>query len=80
MLASINAALERVNKRLAHAEQVKQWAILPNDLTIDCGDLTASLKLKRREVNERFAPVIDTLYGDGPAPSEGILHITSGKE
>jgi len=35
------------------SEQVKRWAILPNDLSIERGDLTPNLKLKRHAVTQR---------------------------
>jgi long-chain acyl-CoA synthetase len=78
LVRSVSEGIGQVNKRLSHPEQVKQWALLPNDLTIEGGDLTASLKLKRRAVNERFAPIIEALYGDGPVPSEGVLYLGGG--
>ncbi len=75
LMASIDGTLSKVNATLSHPEQIKRWAILRNDLSIEAGDLTASLKLKRREVTERMVDVIDHLYG-GPAPQgEGILHV-----
>jgi long-chain acyl-CoA synthetase len=48
---------------------VKQWAVLPNDLSIEAGDLTANLKLKRHAVEVRFRGVIDSLYGEHPTAS-----------
>lgn len=78
VVASINEAIGQVNKRVSNPEQIKQWAVLKNDLTIDCGDLTASLKLKRREVSERFAPHIAALYGEGQSPTEGVLYLGGG--
>jgi long-chain acyl-CoA synthetase len=76
----IDAAIERVNKRLSHPEQLKRWALMENDLTIEAGDLTASLKLKRASVNTRFATVIDALYGGDPLPDEGGPLHTGGGE
>jgi long-chain acyl-CoA synthetase len=71
--------MDQVNGRLSHPEQVKRWAVLLNDLTIDGGDLTASLKLKREAVRTRFAPVIEALYGEGRAPEEGVLFLGGGE-
>jgi long-chain acyl-CoA synthetase len=59
-----------VNRHLSHPEQVKRWAVLPNDLSIANGDLTANLKLRRREVERRFADEIDRLYGGERATLE----------
>jgi len=62
-MGSVARAVQAVNTRLAHAEQAKRWAMLPYDLTIEGGDLTASLKLKRGAVSSRFGDVIEALYG-----------------
>jgi long-chain acyl-CoA synthetase len=58
----IDAAVTDMNRRLSHPEQVKRWAVLPNDLSIEGGDLTAILKLRRHRVEARFGGVIDSLY------------------
>jgi long-chain acyl-CoA synthetase len=67
--AMIDAALIDANRRLSHPEQVKRWAVLPNDLSIEGGDLTANLKLKRHPVEVRFRGVIDSLYEEHPTAS-----------
>ncbi len=63
-----------VNRRLSHPEQVKRWAVLPNDLSIEGGDLTANLKLKRHSVEARFRLAIDSLYQEhSTAPTEFVM-------
>ena len=47
---------------LADYERIRRVALLPNDFTIDGGELTPTLKVKRRVIDERFAAVIDDLY------------------
>ncbi|HEX6581156.1 MAG TPA: hypothetical protein VF195_09835, partial [Actinomycetota bacterium] len=51
-----------MNRRLSHPEQLKRWAVLPNDLSIEGGELTANLKLRRHEVEARFHGEIERLY------------------
>jgi long-chain acyl-CoA synthetase len=51
-----------VNKSLAKYETVKQFAILPKDLTIDDGELTPSLKVKRKVVEKKYATLLDKMY------------------
>jgi long-chain acyl-CoA synthetase len=51
-----------VNKTLAKYESVKQFAILPKDLTIDEGELTPSLKVKRKVVEKKYATLLDKMY------------------
>jgi hypothetical protein len=46
---------------------VKRWAVLRNDLSIERGDLTANLKLKRQAVGVRLQGLIDALYDGRPA-------------
>ena len=49
---------------LAKYERVKKVALLENELTIEGGELTPTLKVKRRIVDEKYRPVIDALYAD----------------
>jgi long-chain acyl-CoA synthetase len=49
---------------LAQYERVKKVALLENELTIDGGELTPTLKVKRRVVDEKYHEVIDRLYVD----------------
>ena len=62
------AEVSGINATLAPFETIKRFAILDEDLTQENGTLTATLKVKRRVVAERFAPLIDSLYtGHGTA-------------
>jgi long-chain acyl-CoA synthetase len=71
---NIDRAVLVMNEQLSHPEQVKRWAILPNDLSIERGDLTGNLKLKRHAVTQRFQRVVSALY-NGAKPCENVLHI-----
>jgi len=53
---------DEVNKSLAKYETVKQFAILPRDLSVDEGDLTPSLKVKRKVVEKKYAGLLDKMY------------------
>jgi long-chain acyl-CoA synthetase len=70
----IDRLIGQVNRGLSHPEQVKRWAVLPNDLSIEAGDLTANLKLKRQVVARRLENVLEDLY-DGISPSQATLHM-----
>lgn len=76
---SIERSIKEINARLSHPEQLKRWAILRNNLSIENGDLTASLKLKRWEVMKRKSDVVEALYG-GPTPRSGNLIHLGGSE
>jgi long-chain acyl-CoA synthetase len=60
--ALVQEELDRANARYAQVEQIKKFAILDRDLTIEDGELTPTLKVKRALVNERFADLFEALY------------------
>ena len=70
----IDRLVGQVNHGLSHPEQVKRWAVLANDLSVEAGDLTANLKLKRQAIARRLEDVLVGLY-DGISPSKAVLHI-----
>jgi long-chain acyl-CoA synthetase len=73
-------AIAEINRQLSHPEQVKRWAILEDELSIERGEMTASLKLKRDEVTLRFAHVVDALYSKTLPALSGVIHIGSVDE
>ncbi|MFC9790885.1 AMP-dependent synthetase/ligase [Rhodococcus sp. NPDC127528] len=60
--AALQEVVDDANTTVSHAEAVKRFAILGRDLTEEDGELTATLKIKRNVVAERFADEIDALY------------------
>ena len=62
VLAEVAAGVAAANERLARVQQVKRWRLLPAEWTAETGELTPTLKLKRRVVHDRYADVIDSLY------------------
>ncbi|MBI2390978.1 MAG: long-chain fatty acid--CoA ligase [Deltaproteobacteria bacterium] len=60
--AAARAAIDDANADLAPFETIKRWAILDRDLSTEEGELTPTLKVRRRAVEERFAGLIDGLY------------------
>ena len=58
----VQAQLDRVNESLARVEQVKKFAILPRPFGIDTGELTPTMKIKRKVVAQRYAKEIDAMY------------------
>ncbi|MGH2892493.1 MAG: AMP-dependent synthetase/ligase, partial [Solirubrobacteraceae bacterium] len=60
--ALVQEELDRANAHYAQVEQIKKFAILERDLTVEDGELTPTLKVKRSVVNERFAELFDSLY------------------
>jgi long-chain acyl-CoA synthetase len=62
ILAAVQKAIDEVNATLARVEQVKKFTILPRNLTIEDGELTPSLKVKRKIVNKNFGREIEAMY------------------
>ncbi len=54
--------VKQLNERLNRWETVKKFAILPRDLSIEDGELTPSMKIKRRAVERSFADEIESMY------------------
>ncbi|MBI4952450.1 MAG: long-chain fatty acid--CoA ligase [Myxococcales bacterium] len=63
--AELQHWVDRVNKDLARVEQVKKFTILPRPLSIEHGELTPTLKVKRKIVNEHFSGDIEKMYEGG---------------
>jgi long-subunit acyl-CoA synthetase (AMP-forming) len=51
-------------RAISNAQHVKKWAFIGGDFTVDGGELTPTLKLKRKVANEKNRAVIDSLYID----------------
>ncbi|GAA0920902.1 AMP-dependent synthetase/ligase [Virgisporangium aurantiacum] len=62
LLAEIRATVDRANAEYARVEQVKKFVVLGHDLTVEAGELTATLKVRRDVVNTRYAAQFDELY------------------
>jgi long-chain acyl-CoA synthetase len=54
-----------VNRDLAHYEQIVAWDLLPEEFSIEGGELTPTQKVKRRVIHDKFADVIERLYAAG---------------
>jgi long-chain acyl-CoA synthetase len=62
VLAEIQKAVVRVNKQLAPFEQVRKHRVLGRDFSIEQGELTATMKVRRTRTMENFKEAIDELY------------------
>ncbi len=59
---AIQSQIDTVNQSLARVEQVKKFAILPKPFGIDTGELTPTMKLKRKVIAQMYAREIDAMY------------------
>ncbi|MDQ3710231.1 MAG: AMP-dependent synthetase/ligase, partial [Actinomycetota bacterium] len=60
--AEVDTAVERANQAVSRAESIRRVAVLPRDFTIEDGEMTPTLKLKRAAIAEHFADEIEELY------------------
>jgi long-chain acyl-CoA synthetase len=60
--AQVQRAVDEVNRELSRYEQIKRFTILDRDFSADEGEVTPTLKLKRRVCQEHFAAEIEALY------------------
>ena len=58
----VQAIVDGVNSELSRFEQIKRFRVLPRDFTAEDGEVTPTLKLKRRVVEQHFAAEIEGLY------------------
>ncbi len=75
----IDEWVSRINHGLSHPEQVKRWAVLANDLSVEAGDLTPNLKLKRQAIMNRLEDVIECLY-EGTGSSLAVLYMGGARK
>jgi long-chain acyl-CoA synthetase len=64
----LSREIERLTAPLAQYEKPKRFALLEQDFTFANGELTYTLKLKRRVIEQRYQDVIARLYADVEEP------------
>jgi len=64
VLALFQGAIDEANQSLSRYEQIKKFALLDRDFSIETGELTPTLKVKRRVIQEKYGDLIRKLYGD----------------
>ena len=62
VLKIVQDELDRANANYAQVEQIKKFKILDHDLSIEEGELTPTLKVKRNVINDRYADLFDAMY------------------
>jgi long-chain acyl-CoA synthetase len=63
VLAEVQRAVDAANEHLARVEQVKRFAVLPSEWTPESGELTPTLKMRRRVIVDRYGAEIEAMYG-----------------
>jgi long-chain acyl-CoA synthetase len=62
VVETIQKELDRANSNYARVEQIKRFTILDHDLSVETGELTPSLKVKRNVIYERYGELFESLY------------------
>ena len=62
--SEIEAQVNDLNNRFSDPEQLKKFSILPRDFTIDDGELTPTLKMRRKEISQNWSSNIESMYID----------------
>ncbi len=60
----VQKQVDKFNPLFSHPEQIKKFALLPNEWTIDGGEMTPTIKLKRKIIEQKYANVIEGIYGE----------------
>ncbi len=71
ILALVTEIVRAKNEQLANYERIKKFRLLPADLTQEGGELTPTLKVKRKVVSEKYAGLIEEMYAEGNPHASG---------
>jgi long-chain acyl-CoA synthetase len=67
IIALIQGEIDKVNQRFARVEQVKKFRLLETKLTAEDEELTPTMKLKRKLVNEKYKDLVESMYAERAA-------------
>ena len=60
----VSDEIEKLNQKFSNPEQVKKFSILPRDFSIDEGELTPTLKIRRKQINDNWSEVISSMSSE----------------
>lgn len=64
IFSEIETSVNTLNEQFSNPEQVKKFVILPRDFTVDDGELTPTLKIRRKQISENWATEINSMYNE----------------
>jgi long-chain acyl-CoA synthetase len=67
VIALYQEIVDKVNATLANFETIKKFALVPDDWSLETGELTPSMKLKRRVIQQKYAALVDGFYAEAKA-------------
>ena len=60
----LKESIDELNQKFSNPEQIKKFSICKRDFSIDDGELTPTLKMRRKQINENWSSVIEVMYKD----------------
>ena len=60
----LEISVQKLNERFSNPEQIKKFTVLPRDLNIDEGEITPTLKIRRKQIRENWSEEIEAMYDD----------------
>ena len=72
IVAFYEGRIQGVNESLSSYEQIKRFTLMPNEFTQDGGELTPTLKIKRRFVEQKYRAVIEAMYAAPSTTAAGV--------
>lgn len=73
-MTALDDTVRQVNQRLSQPERARRWAVVKGELSVDRGELTANLKLRRSKVEAKYAALLASLYS-GESSHPDAAHI-----
>jgi long-chain acyl-CoA synthetase len=67
--ASIQGHIDEINENFARVEQIKKFTVLHRNLSVEHGELTPTLKVKRAKVSDHFSDEIEAMYAEDDEPA-----------
>jgi len=64
VISMVQKEIDRFNQNLDRQEKIRKFTLLPRDFSIETGEMTPSMKVKRKAVDEKYKPLIDAMYSD----------------
>jgi long-chain acyl-CoA synthetase len=74
IIAMVQKIVDEVNGHLASYESIKKFVILPEEFTVESGELTPSLKIKRKVIGQKYKAQLDSMYADSARVSLDSSH------
>jgi long-chain acyl-CoA synthetase len=64
IVAKFQSIVDELNPNFSHIEQIKKFKLLTSEWTPESGELTPTMKIKRKVINDKYAKEIDAIYND----------------